>query len=316
MSLSLVVLAAGHSTRFGRPKQLEPVGPSAEVLMDYCIYDAVLAGFTRLVIVTQPALRPAMEQHAAKWRERIDVCVAEQVPLADTGALQGTTHAVLCAREYIDGPFAVMNADDYYGPEAFFKLARAISAPRRDAAPVACWLMGYRLAETLSRNGPVTRALCTVGHDDTLQSIVEAFDVVKDGHGVMGTVNGLRTPLAPQDVASTNLWGFDVAALDLMQQSFDAFSRVSLHGGAGELRLADAAASWLDGGQARITVLSTSGEWFGMTYEDDLPDVRSAIADLVQLQAYPSDLRTFDVCGDTPASAGPATDETSAVFRQ
>jgi hypothetical protein len=281
MSMTLVVMAAGRGSRFGGMKQVAAVGPSGEALLDYAVYDAVRAGFDDVLFVVSEASVDAVEAHVvAGCGRRVKV----RYVLQDTGGRAkpwGTGHAVLTACGELDGPFGVINADDYYGQESFAILAGELDAGHPDHVLVA-----FGLRESLSPNGGVSRGLCQVD-DGFLSSITELHDVTGAGAGVRCR-EGLA--LTGDELISTNLWGFRQSFCDVLAEEFSLF-RVD-HGGdpEAEFLLGDAVASLPEHGTDRVRVLPTSERFLGVTYAEDVAAVTAEIGALVEAGRYPASL--------------------------
>ncbi len=305
MALTLVVMAAGLGTRFGGPKQLSPVGPSGETLFDYAIYDATRAGFTRAVLVTRRQLSIRMRDHVARViGGAVTVQVAEQRldDLPGGGRVPegrvkpwGTAHAVLAARDAVEGPFVACNADDFYGPGAYRLLAEHL---RREAArapgnaPPVHALVGYRLDATLSAHGGVARAVALCGPDGLLQRLVEVREVRRTDLGLRGvTATGEQRKLTGDEPASMNLWGFMPDVLAALQDQFATFLAGAHRAPDAEFFLSTALDEQVTAGRARLRVLSAPDRWLGMSFAADVAAVRAALAALVQAGIYPADLR-------------------------
>jgi NDP-sugar pyrophosphorylase family protein len=279
--LALVVLAAGIGSRYGGMKQLAEVSDAGHSLMDYAIYDALQAGFHRVVFVVSDRTADAVRAHAeAGCARRVDVRYA----LQDSGGRPkpwGTGHAVLSARAEVEGAFGVVNADDYYGRQSFLLLGDALS--KADGEHV---LVGYRLRDTLSAFGGVSRGLCLLDGDH-LRSVVELHDVRAVDGGITS-----REPewqeLTGDEVVSTNLWGFRPQFFDVLEEEFSAF-RAQEHSSGDEF-LIGTAINALERRGSRIRVLRTSDQFFGMTFADDLPDVRRHIQARIAAGLYPARL--------------------------
>lgn len=269
-SPALVLLAAGMATRFGRLKQLEPVGPNGEAILDLNISDARAAGFDRIVVVIREELEPAFRTHAAQLPGGIATVYVHQCVDDARGAPWGTAEAVLCARGSVPDRFAVANADDLYGPEAF----RLLALHLRQAGEWA--LVSYPVAATLSDAGSVSRALCRVDDSGWLRGLREIYDVRADAGGAVGRESGgVEVRLEADAPVSMNLWGFDGRVFPLFEAAFDRFRA---GGGAGEFLLSDAVGALVADGRARVRVLGTDGGWAGITHPDDLPAVRAYVA--------------------------------------
>jgi hypothetical protein len=286
---ALVILAAGVGSRFGGPKQLSPVGPSGETLLDYAVYDAMRAGFTRAVLVIRKELSELLRAHVIDVTGGAVPFEFVEQPVPEGRAKPwGTAHAVLAARNAIDGPFAVCNADDYYGPGAYRLLAEHLTR-----APVSEYaLVGYRLDETLSEHGGVARAVASCGPDGLLTRLVEMRDV----HRVNGTLRGVTTTGEPRTFSggehtSMNLWGFTPEVFSVLGDQLAAFLSTAARAPDAEFLLSTALDQQLTAGSARLRVLSAPQRWSGVTFAADVPAVRAQLAALVRAGTYPADLR-------------------------
>ena len=286
MTATLVVLAAGLGSRFGGVKQMAAVDDAGQTLIDYSIYDAVQAGFDRIVCVVTPALE-------AEFHERIGAAIAHHVDLVyahqtldqlppgywvPKGRVKpwGTAQAVLCALGAVDGSFATINADDYYGLDACLAMADFLASDSQDHA-----LVGYRLENTLSANGTVSRGVCEV-EDDRLLRITERTALSTVAGGAVDEAGGFYPGDTP---VSMNLWGFRPDAADAFRSLFPAF----LDGpdaATCEYYLPDVGGSLIP----HVRVLPTAAVWKGITYPGDLPELRSYLADLVDQGVYPKEL--------------------------
>lgn len=296
MQPTLVFLAAGIGSRFGGLKQLETVGPGGAIL-DYSAYDAKRAGFGKLVCVIR-------EEMLADFRERLGDRIARHIPVeyafqrlddlpagfaAPAGRTRpwGTAHAVLAAAAKVQGPFAVANADDFYGPESYAQLS-GISG----AGPGTWILVAYRLRDTLSEHGAVSRGVCSLGQDapPTLKRITEITRIAKQGSdGVYEEQSGRHT-LAGDTPVSMNLWAFGAGFLDHLRRGFAAFIEKNGTSATAEYYLPVAVQEAIDAGAAQVRVALTRERWCGITHRDDLPAVRAHVAALVERGAYPRDL--------------------------
>lgn len=305
MALTLVVMAAGLATRFGGPKQLAPVGPAGEALLDYDVYDAVRAGCRRVVFVVRAELADAFHLHARDVlgdaletvfvEQRLDDLPGGRVPPPGRVKPWGTAHAVLAARGAVTGPFAVCNADDWYGPGAFRLVAAHLRQEARAAPPVHA-LVGYRLDATLSEHGGVARGVAVTDPDGLLARLEEVREVRRTAGGLTGTgPDGSRRALAGDEIASMNLWGFAPAVLPVLMDQFAAFLDAADGDPTPEFPLSTAVNAQVAQGRARLRVLVAPDRWFGMTFAADLPAARDAVAALVRAGTYPADLRAaFD----------------------
>lgn len=300
MDLSLTILAAGLSTRYGRVKQLEPVGPGGEALMDYAIYDALRAGFTRVVLVTRPELEEALRDHVAGvFGDSLAVAFAyqklEDVPndFAVPPARRkpwGTGHAVLAAEAAVSEPFVAINADDFYGADAYTALAGHLRAVR-GSAELEFAAAGYTLRDTLSPHGGVSRAICQVDEAGYLARVTEVKRIEETDGALAGvTVEGERYPLTGDETISMNIWAATPAAFPLLRSEFADF--LERHGSNpdSEFLLSTAVNDLIASGLGRVKVLPSSGPWLGVTYQDDRPYVMERLRELVDGGYYPRSL--------------------------
>ena len=297
----LVVMAAGMGSRYGGLKQVDPVGPSGEVMLDYACFDAIRAGFGKIVFVIRPdfadVFRAATEWVARRvetayvFQELDDLPAGMALP-AERTKPWGTGQAVLAAKDAIDGPFAVINADDFYGAEAFQVIADYLKTAR-DADGVADYCMvGYVLERTLTDFGHVARGVCTVDDDGFLAGVVERTKIRRFGPAVRYTEDDEQWhDLAPDTPVSMNIWGFTPSMLDALESDFEAFLRENLNDPKAEYYLVSGVDALIGAGKARVRVLASDAQWFGVTYQDDKPRVQQAIADMVAAGLYPEDLK-------------------------
>ena len=297
---TLVVMAAGMSSRYGSLKQIDPVGNHGQLIIDYSIYDAVRAGFERVVFIIKreneadfrAAIGDRLANHvqvAYAYQDLTDLPAGFTVP---EGRVKpwGTTHVVLAAREILNGPFAVINADDYYGPEAFRLIYEHLSThPAGDEYAMVSYLLG----KTVSENGAVTRGICQTNDDGYLQGIVEQTGIEKDGDGGrITTDDGQTTTLPGSTVVSMNFWGFTGAFIDHAKRMFPQFLEQALQTDAmkGEFYLPTAIGQLLEEKKAQVKVLKSSEQWFGVTFQEDKPMVVQSIARLTAEGVYPDNL--------------------------
>ncbi|MBE2179450.1 MAG: NTP transferase domain-containing protein [Chthoniobacterales bacterium] len=291
---SLLVLAAGMGSRYGGLKQLDPVGPGGETLLDYSVHDAIRAGFDRVVfLIRRDIEKEFREKIVSRYGGKVATdCVFQQLTDLPGGVAPppfrtkpwGTAHAVWCARGAISGPFASINADDFYGADAFRIMGAYLRQP---PDPASFAMVGYRLDKTLSEHGSVARGICAVDANGLLQGIEELTDIAARGDGTIGC--GPRN-LAPDTPVSMNFWGFTPRIFPLLEQALSRF--LSAHAGSGktECYLPTAVAEMIAGEEATVRVLPSSSDWFGVTYKDDRPRVTDSIRRLVANGDYPSAL--------------------------
>ena len=297
---ALLVLAAGQGTRFGGLKQMEPIGPSGETLLDYAVFDAHRAGFSRVVFVVGPAFADVFAQRIASRyagllgvtcvSQRLDDLPAGLAPPAQRSRPWGTLHAVWAARAALDRPFVVINGDDFYGREAYQRMAGFFAEGNPAGTDAqACCMVAYALARTLSDSGGVNRGICSI-EDGWMQGVVEHTGIraLHDGSGCTGVGPDGRSVALPADaVASMNIWGFRPAILAAMGGFLEDF--LARHPGSldAECYLPAFVNQAITAGVARCRVLPTTGGWFGMTYPQDKPACVAAIRALVDIGEYP-----------------------------
>ena len=300
-STTLVLLAAGLGSRYGGPKQLDPLGPDGSTLMEYAAFDAARAGFTDLVVITRRTLRLQVEATlVARAGRSLRITIVEQeldripawatVP-AGRESPWGTAHAVLVAREAVTSPFAVVNADDFYGAETYRVLAGAL----RDASAVpstAPWAnVAFPLGHTMSLHGAVNRALCDSTGDGFLTKVIEQRGIVRnaDGNGTITSADGRTTELKADTLVSMNCWAFTPPLFAMLDTAFTTFLRAT-PGLKDECLLPDVVNDALANESARCRLLSTGASWCGVTHKEDRPATVDALAALHAAGAYPARL--------------------------
>ena len=294
--LTLLVLAAGRGSRFGGLKQLAPVNDAGETILHYSVYDAVRAGFSKVVFVIRKEMEQVFRESISFRCDRdVEVAYAFQelscVPsdfAAPHGRIKpwGTLHATLIGADLIDGPFAVINADDFYSAESYGVLAQHLQYGSPNGA-----MVGFPLRNTLSDFGPVSRGVCRVDAEGFLLSTVEMTKIVRDGPFALsleGEGSGAR--LSGDEIASMNMWGFTPSTREHLRQSFRDFLEASGSDLKAESYLPDAVNRIVSGGMERLKVLRTDGVWFGITYPQDYPHVVQNIRDLTRNGRYPERL--------------------------
>ena len=299
----LVIMAAGMGSRFGGFKQIAPVDDAGHVIVDFSIYDALRAGFGGVVFIVKPELEADFRATiGGRVAGHIRVEYAHQTLDALPAGFRvpegrqkpwGTGHAVLCARPYVDGPFAVINADDFYGRAALQAIHDFLTAPG-DAHEHA--MVAYRLRNTLTENGSVSRGVCRVDDAGCLAGITERTRIEKRGDAAAFTEDGGQTwqALSGDEPVSMNLWGFKPSILPEMATRFEGFLRESVLADPlrGEFYLPSAPDALIREGKARVRVLSTAERWFGVTYPGDMAAVRAAITEKKASGEYPVHLWT------------------------
>lgn len=300
MNAALVVMAAGLGSRYGGIKQIAGVGPKGEILMEYAIYDALEAGFDRIILVVKPEIyhdvkRLCGDRLAAVTEVKYAFQDFASIPHFCTYPVSrtkpfGTVPAVLSAARYIDRPFAVINSDDYYGREAFQKMYDGLQAlPGHGAAN----MIGYRLKNTVSRYGAVTRGICTA-RDGLLRQIKETYNICLFPDGTIRDTGASSDGdvLNPESLVSMNFWGCTPWVLGPMQAYFYAFLRgLSADEMSRECLLPVMMDDMIKAGLLTVTVLDTDDAWFGMTYGEDREKARLALKKLHKAGTYPPTLR-------------------------
>ena len=307
MKAALVIMAAGMGSRYGGSKQVDGIGPDGEILMEYSIYDAIRAGFTKVVFIIKPEMRELVETlcgrrvagMTAADGSPVEVCYAYQdfssvpafysIPTERTKPF-GTGHAVLCARSCVGEPFIVINADDYYGVDAFRVIYEELG---RLEAEGEATMVGYRLDKTVSEHGSVTRGVCHVT-DGTLDRVVETFKLTVFPDGTIRDVdkNPEGDVYAPDTPVSMNFWGFTPSIFGELERYFHAFLRSEAGQSVkAECLLPTMVGDLLAAGELRVSVLKSADRWFGMTYHEDRARVVRELIKLHETGAYPEELR-------------------------
>jgi hypothetical protein len=298
-STTLLVLAAGIGSRYGGIKQMDPVGPCGEFVLDYSIYDAWRAGFSRAVFIVREELEGPLREHFGEVLDgRLDVTYAFQrlddLPAGHEVPRQrvkpwGTGHAIWSARRAISGPFGVINADDFYGPGAYRALAGFLTGVGCDATTYG--MVAYRLLNTLSRHGSVARGICSCDANGFLEGVVERTDVELTENGARCRLqDGCWMALTGGELTSLNLWGFSPALFAELGGLFAEFLKEKGDDPKAEFFIPTAVDSMIKSGRCRTAVLLTDERWFGMTYKSDRDLVVRRIGELIASGAYPGNL--------------------------
>ncbi len=296
MKPTLLVLAAGMGSRYGGNKQLDEVGPSGETIIDYSIYDAIRAGFGKIVFVIRRDIEEQVkERFVEKLRDKIivdyvfqeitDLPEGVRVP-SERQKPWGTSHAILVTRDKINEPFGVINADDYYGVESYTILHDFLTT---DKDPNCYCIVGYKLGNTLSDHGHVNRGVCEVGSDGLLKNIAEVHQIEK-------TKNGAKAPAAGgsalnfngDEIVSMNLFGFKPSCFDFLSREFRNF--ISKYGKdpKSELDIPTSLDRFIKSGDLTIKILQSNEKWFGVTYREDKPYVVESIRQKIRKGIYPA----------------------------
>lgn len=287
-NITLVVMAAGMGSRFGGLKQIEPIGKNGEILLDYSVYDAVKAGFNKVVFVIKRAIE---EEFKAVVGKRIEKMVKTEYVFQETDALPegfvcppdrvkpwGTAHAVLCCRGIVKEPFAVINADDYYGKSAFKQTAEFLKNNNSDYC-----MTGFRLVNTLTENGYVSRGVCDIENGE-LKSVTERTKIIDCKY--TEDDGATWTALPPDTVVSMNLWGFMPDLFDYALNGFSEFLKENINTPKAEYYLPSVVSGLIGSGKKRVKVLIAEDKWYGVTYKEDKQMVSDAINKMAEDGLY------------------------------
>ncbi len=297
----VIIMAAGMGSRYGGLKQIDPVGPDGEIIIDYSIYDAVKAGFKKFIFVIKQENHAAFQEIlASKLPKDLDVQFAFQdvadIPETFTvpeGRVKpwGTAHAIYAARNQVDAPFMVINADDYYGPEAFQLMYDFLKANEAEVGKYS--MVAYKLANTLTENGSVSRGVCTV-EGDQLETVTERKEIYADGPFGKFTEDGGESfeSLGEDTLVSMNFWGFQTDFMDAVRRDLTLFfeEEVDKNPLKAEFYLPSVVSNQIKGHGATVTVLPTDDVWMGVTYQEDREEVKKGFEKFVEDGRYPSPL--------------------------
>jgi len=286
--ITLVVMAAGMGSRFGGLKQIEPIGPKGEVLLDFSVFDAVKAGFTKVVFVIKHAIEDDFKAMVGKRianRVKVEYVFQETDALpegytcpADRTKPWGTAHAILCCKDVVKEPFAVVNADDFYGRSAFVKMAEFLKADNNDYC-----MVGFRLCNTLTENGYVSRGVCETENGE-LKSVTERTKIADCKY--TEDDGATWTELSPQTVVSMNLWGFRPDIFNYIDDGFKKFLDACINEPKSEYYLPSVVSTLIENGEKSVKVLVAEDKWYGVTYKEDKETVVSAMQDLIDNGVY------------------------------
>jgi len=298
MESTLLILAAGMASRYGSMKQIQGFGPSGETIMDYSIYDAMEAGFTKVVFIIRKDFADnfkAIFEPKLKGRIKTDYVYQDlhsyvgdyKVP-AERTKPWGTAHAVLCAKDAVKEPFAVINADDFYGRDAFKKAHTFLTT---ECNPHLYSIIGYELVKTLSENGSVSRGVCEVDDKNNLVSIAERVKIYRDEDNKITYEEGDNKFEVPSDSkVSMNFWCFDPSVFVFTEKIFTEFLSENITNPKAEFFIPIIGDRFINEGKGLIRVIPTSAKWFGVTYKEDAPDVQESLDKLISDGVYPDKL--------------------------
>lgn len=300
--VTLVVMAAGIGSRFGGGiKQLEAVGPNGEIIMDYSIHDALEAGFNKVVFVIRKDLDKDFKEIIGRRMEKLveveyayqelnDIPERFQKKTEGRKKPWGTGQAILCCKDVVDEPFLVINADDYYGKEAYREAYAYLTGRKDDNAYEAC-MVGFVLKNTLSDNGGVTRGVCKVDEHRMLSEIVETTNIVKTAEGAAVQTEDGAVPIDVESEVSMNMWGLSPKFFEVLDKGFNEFlEKLDPENLKGEYLLPIIIGDLLKEGRMKVEVRKSHDEWFGVTYKEDKPDVVANIQKLIKDGVYPEKL--------------------------
>lgn len=302
--VSLVIMAAGIGSRFkGGIKQLTPIGPNGELIIDYSIYDAIEAGFNKVVFI----IRKELEQHfretiGKRLEEKVEVVYAYQelddIPAGFEEKLEkrekpwGTGHAILCCKDAVTGPFAVINADDYYGPTAFRVAYEKLSKGKTTTDQLDISMVGFVLENTLSENGTVTRGICQVDEHQKLVDVEETYGIEKRGDMATAVRDGVEVALDLKSAVSMNMWGFYPEIFEVLEHGFTEFLETFDPDSSKkqEYLLPQIVGQLVREQKAQVEVLESPDKWFGVTYQEDKIAAMNAVKELIEKGIYPEEI--------------------------
>ncbi|MBN2636746.1 MAG: nucleotidyltransferase [Prolixibacteraceae bacterium] len=298
MKPTLLILAAGMGSRFGGLKQVEPVGPNGEAIIDYSIYDAIRAGFGKIVFIIRESFADAFREKfdkKLKGKIKVEYVFQELDMLPDGYSLPegrekpwGTAHAILVAKDVIKEPFCALNADDFYGYNAYKAMANFLTTSK---SKTEFAMVGYQLNKTLSEHGSVSRGICDVDKNNNLVNIVETLKIIKRKDKVISLENdGSEKLLTGSESASMNNWGFKPSIFDILEKKFTEFLNEKINEPKSEMYIPSVVFDLIDEGFATVKVLKTESPWFGVTYKDDKPVVIEKLNTLIAKGDYPEKL--------------------------
>ncbi|MBB2149549.1 nucleotidyltransferase family protein [Pedobacter gandavensis] len=297
MKPTLLILAAGMASRYGSMKQIDGFGPNNETIIDYSIYDAIKAGFGKVVfIIKEEFLEDFKEIFEAKLNGKIETdYVFQDFNIKQFGVdieierskPWGTAHAILAGRTAINEPFCVINADDFYGLDAYQKMVKFLTTEVSDSNYS---MIGYEIGKTLSEYGSVSRGVCQVNADGILEEVVERTKVLKNGDAIVFEEGDTQYPLTPDTRVSMNFWGFTPAVFKIAEELFRDFAVQNKENPKSEFFIPLVAEYLVKSRIANFKVIPTDSQWFGVTYKEDKPIVQASIDQLIKDGAYPSNL--------------------------
>ena len=300
MGISLLVLAAGMGSRYGGLKQLDEVGPNGETIIDYSVYDALRAGFTKVVFIIRPDIEDAFKaQIGSRYEGQVEVAYAFQeldalpggfTPPAGRVKPWGTGQAILCAADVVNEPFAVINGDDFYGADSF-QVAADYLRQAQDTDVADYSMVSFILRNTLSDFGSVCRGVCACNAEEQLETVTECCGIERKGEGAVYTDgNGKEHEFTGDEPVSMNMWGFTPSIFESLRQQFIAFLNERGQEEKSEFYIPSVVNTMLETQAARVQVLKSTAQWFGVTYREDKQHVQDSVAKMCADGQYPSPL--------------------------
>ena len=298
-SVTLLVLAAGMGSRYGGLKQLDAIGPNGETVIDYSVFDAIRSGFKKVVFIIREDFKKEFQSSIGnKFQSQIEVEYAYQklevLPPGyslpqDREKPWGTGHAILSAKQVVNEPFAVINADDFYGQLAYQKIFQYLSTVSIDSSPSRFCMVGYPLINTLSEFGSVSRGICIVSDQNKLESVNELTCIQKIENEIVNEDEfQRRQALSGDEVVSMNMWGFTPQLFSQLEKHFSEFLSENIDNLSSEFYIPFAVDNLIQTNIATVEVLETTEQWFGVTYKEDKSYVQSAVYNLIESGEYPS----------------------------
>lgn len=297
MTKSLLILAAGMGSRYGSLKQIDQLGPNGETIIDYSIYDAIHAGFNKVIFVIRKDIEEEFKEIIInKYKDKVDVNYVLQeidyIPMefavpAERTKPWGTAHAILMAKDKIDGFFAVINGDDFYGRHSFTILSEYLDTLSINDAH-ACSMVAYLLKNTLSDNGTVSRGVCTINSNQNLTEVVEHTKIEKTDHIIINhNENGAVTQLSPNTLVSMNFWGFHPSIFHYIGDLFIDFLKNNIQNIKSEFYIPFVVDSLIKNGKIQVKILQTDASWYGITYKEDRQKVATKFKEMTAANIYP-----------------------------
>lgn len=297
MEPTLVIMAAGMASRYGSMKQIQQFGPSGETIMDYSIYDAIKAGFGKVVFIIRKDFAEDFKNiFNPKLKGKIDVEYVYQELDAHLGSIQvpaerkkpwGTAHAILCASEVVTGPFAVINADDFYGEDAFVKANNFLVLECREDL---YGIVAYNLNNTLSEHGSVSRGVIDVDDNSMLLGVNERLKIYRENGQIVNEDGDTKMPIPEDAKSSMNFWCFHPSIFPYIREEFSKFLGEKLNDPKSEFLIPYVADQFIKSGRGKIKVIPTTAPWFGVTYKEDAPIVQRNLNNLIETKTYPNSL--------------------------